>query len=330
MAIRDPLTFKGTSNINYDQYNENLLYSVIDWCKWASLQVGGYQNIQRTLSSGILGGDYSRLRPVKDPRYTDGQIWEGFKGDWVWESGVTFSPAPIIASGVNVGGTFYPTPSTSTAYEHYIDYPHGRIVFASTVATTSTIKANFAYRTMSFVQSNEPWFRELMFESHRIEKADYLQFGSGMWTQLSEIRRSMPAVGVELVPPRSYRPYQLGGGQWVDQAVNLYIMAENEFEKNQWMDILSMQNDKAMYLINRKLLKESGSYPYDLDYRGVPVSNPIQYPLLTQPSGHSVNPGYMWTKGWISDTTGNSLDDINGWLYRGTVSFTSTIILPAI
>jgi len=267
------------------------------------------------------------LRPVKDPRYTDGQIWEGFKSDWVWESGITFSPTPIIASGVNVGGTFYATPSTGTDYEHYIDYPNGRVVFANTVSTSSRVEANFSYRIISFVPANKPFFQELMFESNRIERSTYLQMGSGDWGQLSDIRRSLPAIGVEVVPNRTFRPYQLGGGQWVDQDVALYIMTENNFDKNQWIDILSMQNDKSLYLINRKILKESGSYPYDLDYRGAPVDDPIQYPLLTQPTGDN---GYRWTKGWISNAVGESMDPINGWLYRGVVSLTTTIILPAI
>ena len=327
MGLRDSLTFKGLTNVNYDQFNENLQWGLVSWLKWASLNIGAYQNIQRGQASGILGGDYARLRPVKDPRYTDGQIWEGFQGSWVWESGVSFSPEPIVASGVNVDGVFYPTPSTDTDYEHYIDYPNGRIVFTNTVSTSSTVEANFSYRTTSIVPASKPFFQELMFRSHKIERDDYLQFGSGMWGQLGEVRRSLPAIGVEIISRRSYRPYQLGGGQWVDQDVALYVMAENQFDKNQWVDILSMQNNKALYLVNKKILKESGNYPYDLDYRGVPIDDPIQYPLLTQPTGDN---GYRWTKGWISNMEGESMDPIKGWLYRGVVSFTTTIILPAI
>jgi len=327
VALTDPLTFKGIANANHDQYNENLLWGLIDWLKWAGLNIGAYQNISIGQSSGILGGVYARLRPVKDPRYTDGRVWEGFKEDWVWETGIPFSPSPIIASGVNVDGAFYPTPSTGSDYEHYIDYTHGRVVFANTVSTSSVIKANFSYRTMSFTPAHTPFFRELMYESHRIDRNDYLQMGSGAWGQISNIRRSLPVIGVEIVPHRTYRPYQLGGGQWVEQSVVLHIMADNDFEKNQWIDILSMQNDKTVYLINRKRLKESGNYPYDLDYRGVPVNNPTQYPLLTQPTGDG---GYRWTKGYISDAIGQSLDPINGWLYRGMVTFTTTIILPGI
>ena len=35
------------------------------------------------------------MRPVIDPRFTNGQVWEAFKGNWVWETGFTYDVSPI-------------------------------------------------------------------------------------------------------------------------------------------------------------------------------------------------------------------------------------------
>jgi hypothetical protein len=327
MAFRDPTRFNGITNIQHEWYSQNLLYGLIHFFKWASLGIGGYQNIDHSNASGVLGGDFSRLRLSDNPNYINGQIWEGFRSDWIWETGIAFGPQPTRNSGVFVDGTFYPTATTSGAYAHYVDFPHGRVVFNSAISTTSVVKADFAHRTMSFVRANEPWFRELMFDSYHIERKDFLAAGSGQWDQLAEVRRQLPAVGIELVNRRGFRPYQIGGGQWVDQDVLMYIVAENETDMNQWIDVLSFQNDRTVWLLNRKRMKEDVNYPLDLDYKGSPVSNAMQYPQLVKPTGQG---GFAWTNVDMLDTRAETMESVNGWLYRAVVRSTFSIALSNI
>lgn len=327
MALKDWEKFKGITNIRYDWYNQNLLYGILYWLRWSALQIGAFQNIDHSNASGVLGGDFSRLRLVNDPRYTSGQVWEGFRSDWVWESGIEFTQQPLCTSGVFVNGVFYPV-STTGVYAHYIDFPHGRVIFNAAISTSgSVVQADFAHRTISFVRANEQWFQELLFDSYRIERSDFLGEGSGQWSQLAETRRSLPAVGVEIIQRPGFRPYQLGGGQWVDQDVLFYIVTSNESDRNQWADVLSMQNDRTVWLPNRKLMKENVNYPLDLDYRGALVVNPMQYPALIAPTGAG---GFAWTNVLVHDMVADTMDVINGWLYRATVRGTFTAVLSNI
>jgi hypothetical protein len=328
MALAGWAQFKGVTNVEHDQYAQNLFYGTQQWLNWSALQVGAFQNISHSNASGVLGGDFSRLRLARDPRYTSGQVWETFRSDLVWETGVSFSPSPTKMSGVYVNGSWYGTAeSTGTAYEHYIDYHNGRVVFASAISTSTVVKSDFAHRTMSFVDANEPWFQELLYNSFRIDRADFLAAGSGQWDQLSEIKRQLPACGLELVSRRGYRPYQLGGGQWIDQDMLVYICTEHKRERDQWLDILSMQNDRTINLLNRKRMKEDSGYPHDLDYRGMTVDNPMQYPQLAAPTGQG---GFLWTNVELNDTVGEVIETVNGWLHRAVVRMTFTIILPYI
>jgi len=327
MALQAWEQFKGVSNIEHDQYAQNLFWGMQQWLRWSSLQVGAFQNVDHTNASGILGGDFSRLRLVRDPRYTSGQVWETFRSDVVWETGVEFTPEPTKMSGVFVDDVWKGTASETGSYEHYIDYKHGRVVFTSAITTSAVVKSDFAHRTMSFVDANEPWFQELLFNSYSVQRADYLAAGSGQYDQLAETKRNLPVCGLELVARREYRPYQLGGGQWVDQDMLLYICTENQRERDQWLDLLTMQNDRTIYLMNRKVMKEDADYPHDLDFRGMTVDSPLQYPTMVQPTGQG---GFRWTNIDIHDTTGEIIETVNGWLYRAVVRCSCTIILPYI
>lgn len=326
MALQPWEQFRGVTNIKHDQFNQNLLYGTLYFMRWAALQIGAFQNINHTNASGLAGGDYSRLRPTVDPRYSNGSVWETFRADLVWETGVYFNPQPTLMSGVFVNDVWKPTPSTDTAYEHYIDYPHGRVVFTTPIATTSVVKGDFAHRTATFVDAAAcPWFYDLMYEPYKVGRAEYLSAGSGSWAQLPEIRRQLPVIGIEVVDNRYQSPYALGGGQWTTQDVLMYIASDNKVDRDQWIDVLSMQNDRTIWLPNRKLMKENGNYPLDLDYKGMRVTNPMQYPQLIAPTGDG---GFAWTTALVGHTRAQMMDTVNNWLFRAVVRSSFTVILP--
>jgi hypothetical protein len=156
MALNtDYTTFKGITRIHRDNLSNNLLWGTMDFLQWGFLQVGGFQNITvNPAISGALGGDRFRLRPSNDPSYESGQVWEGFRNDWVWESGFSVdSISPIRVSGVWVDGSFYG--SGDATYSHYVDYPNGRVVFDTAVGTTSTVQASFTHRTVGITRPIE-------------------------------------------------------------------------------------------------------------------------------------------------------------------------------
>jgi hypothetical protein len=312
------------TNWHDDQYNENLFHGVIDWCTWSMLDIGGYQNVSVTGVSGMYGGNMANLRPVQDPNYVDGQVWEAIRSDWIWETGVPYSgPAPTVASGVYVNHTFVPvTVANTNPYSHYINFPLGRIVFNNAISLNSIVQADYSYRSVSFVEAKNDWFTQLLYGSFNAGRADFMS-PTGAYSHLAQARRQMPAVGVELVNRRGSQPYELGSlAQQVNQDLLLYVLAENDVDRNQIVDILVSQLDKDIWLIDRKAMKNAPGYPFTLDYRGSPVGSPNQmnYPQLIQafPSP---------SRSRIEHCTAQNMDTINGWLYRGVVRITFAAII---
>ena len=121
MALNNPTLFKGVTSIQKDNLTNNLLLGTQDFLSWGFLNIGGFQNITRSPAvSGSYGrtSDRFRLRNSDDPSYEEGQVWEGFRNDWVWESGFKHNDTkPIPVSGVWVDGYFY-SPSDAT-YSHF-------------------------------------------------------------------------------------------------------------------------------------------------------------------------------------------------------------------
>lgn len=325
MANPDYARLKGVDTIHKGLLTENLLYGVIDFFTWGVLQVGGFQNITRTpATSGVYGGNRCRLRPVSDPRYTDGRVWEGFRGDWVWETGIDFSVQPIRPTGVWINGNF-------TAFSgNNIDYTRGRVVLDTAISPRSVVETEYSTRWATFLDARSDWPRQLITEPYRIDRNDFLSATSGAWQELPDTRAQLPLVAVEIGSNRSsasFAPYQLGGGQWAHKRVLFHIFGENPTDVSQLADIISYQNNRNIRLINRGLLKESAYYPPALDFRGMLVTSPMQYPQLTETTANS---GYCWTNAYISQTFTREIGNVNGWLHYSIVEAVYTVILENI
>lgn len=316
----DYLSFKGVSYLERDLIKSNLLHGIVDFYNWATLSIGGFQNITVNPStSGVYGGDRATLRPVNDRRYATGAIWEGFRGNWVWETGINFPVQPIHVSGVWVNNLFYG--SGHSTYGHYIDYNRGRVVFNSGIPITRTVKASFSPRTVTYTEGSHPYIRKLMYDSYNISKSDFLAYASGNWNEWADNRLQLPVVSLE-IGNTSFSPYALGGGQWMRMNVTFRVFAENIWDCDKLTDIITMQNDKTIWIANRAILKESGVFPCDLDYRGAVVANPIQYPELV-----GDNSLYRWRKVQFTNTTALRDDYINDWLYTRTVQTTILAVM---
>ncbi|SVC13833.1 uncharacterized protein METZ01_LOCUS266687, partial [marine metagenome] len=252
----------------------------MDFLQWAFLQVGGFQNITRSpaVSGSFEVNDRFRLRYSSDPSYDAGQIWEGFRNDWIWESGFAFEGmSPIPVTGVWVDDTFY-LPDDAT-YSHYVDYPNGRVVFDTPVDSTKTVEASFSHRTVGIAKASEPFIQELLYDSYDMESIhDYTLIGSGTRNQLGPRRLQLPVIGVEVVRSLPNQGYELGGGVWTFNDVLFHIFADNEDERNDIRDALLNQDFKAIWIINRGVMKEDADYPLQLDSLGSHRPNAVMYP----------------------------------------------------
>lgn len=317
-------SFKGTYNIGEFSMSEIIEDNLISYIDWGFLQLGAFFNIAIP-NSGAYGGDRHRLRSVSDPRYVNGQVWEAYRQNWIWESGIDLaSEQPINISGVYVGNTFYPRGSG-----YYIDYRHGQVIFDAPIATNSVVQLEYSHKWVSVLGAADvPWLRNTQTNSFRVDNPNFLA-GSGAWTELAETRLQLPLIAVE-VTDYTYEGYQLGGGQWNRNQVVLHVLAENSQIAKRIANILADQSEDTIYVYDPDNLASQDKYP--LDYRGELTSEPLCYPSLVAPTGDGGfrSDRVQFGKLRIFDTHGQNHGQLGSNIYHSTVRWATEVILPRI
>lgn len=313
---------KGITDIKQSTLNNEIQDGLIEYFDWALLSIGNYFNVTYEEQSPY-GEDYSRLRLSSNPNYTEGQVWEGFRANWVWQSGIPYSPAPLVGSddarpgvtGVYIDGDFYPS-NTTGQYAHHIDHYNGRVIFDQPIPTGSVVKAEYSYRWINVVYANDvPWLREIQTDSNE-PTSDFYEKDKGDWNIPPEARLQLPAIAVEIVPSRTFKGYQLGGGQWVYTDVLFHCIAESDSVRNKLIDIVSLQSDKTIFLMDSNSIASNNDYP--LDYRGVPVSGALRYPdLLENNTGRKIR---------LTESSVQNMTAISSNIYGGVVRFKTEYI----
>lgn len=290
---------------------------------WGLLGIGGWSDVSIPMT-GAFGGDLHVLQSVYDPSYNDGQVWQAFRKDWVWETGVGYlddsdNPEPTIITGVRVDGTFYG--SGDATYGWHINYPLGRVVFDTAIATNSTVDLNYSYRFVQIYRADDaPWWTKLQFRSFRADDDHFSQFGTGDWSIGAHHRVQMPAIVIEAVPRGSARGYELGNGALArEQDVLFHILAENRYDRNRLLDITCLQFDNTIWLFNTQSTAEATGYP--LDYRGMLVGTNM-YPDLVD-----ANDGYRWQQCRFIDSVISEVESLNPNLYQGVIRTTLEVII---
>lgn len=286
-----------------------LLDNFVYFYDWGFLDRGSFYNINIP-QSGIYGGDRHVLRAAQDPNYTDGQVWEAYRKNWVWESGVSATTQqPINISGVFVNDTFYATGNVTKPY--YIDYQNGRVIFDSAQSINSTVKLEYSHKWVEVIPAEGvPFFREIQQGSFRNEEGFQVN-NSGGWAQMGQTRIQLPSIAVEVVPPRSLEGYQLGGGQWVNNDIVFYVIAENHWECVNLVDSILYQNDRTIHLFDPTSVALSGTFPFN--YRNELNENAVpsgQYPNLID--------NFYYRKCYIYNSKGNDITQLTPDLYIGT------------
>lgn len=312
------LNLKGFDSVFDNTLGNEIQDNLVEFFDWALLEKGNYQNV--TLGElSPNGNDYSRLRQSSNPNYPSGLAWEGFRQNWIWQSGVSFSPSPIVGSnndipgisGVYIDDTFYAS-DTSGTYSHQVDYYNGRVIFDSPVSSGTKVQAEYSYKYINIIYANSlPWLREIQYRSLDFPNA-FNSNNKGEFMIPSENRVQLPAIAIEIVPKRTLRGYQLGGGQFVDTDVLFHCLAEDEFTRNKLVDIVSLQNEKTIWMFDSNKIANSGDFP--LNYIGVPVSGALRYPDLVEK--------YYKGKMRFKNSSVQNMELINSNFYAGIVRMT--------
>lgn len=313
---------KGFSHVQDSTLSNELQDNLIEFFDWALLKKGNYFNVD-VGETAPNGHDYSKLRLSSDENYTVGTCWEGLRSNWIWQSGVSSSPAPLVGtnndkpgvSGVYVDDTFYST-TTAGSYAHYIDYFNGRVVFDSPIPTGSKVQVEHSYKWINMTYANNvPWLREVQYRSYD-GNGEFFQSAKGGWDVPPEARLQLPAIAVEVVPRRTITGFQLGGGSYVNTDVLFHCIAEDELTRNKLVDIVSLQNEKTFYAFNSNLVAASGDFP--IDYRGTPVSGALNFEeLVLKHYGPDIR---------LKNSSVQGMDVINSNFYAGVVKLTAEVI----
>lgn len=325
------LNLKGFNSVFDNNISNEIQDNMIEFLDWTLLKKGNYFNVTLGESSPN-GSDYSKLRMSSSQHYASGEAWEGFRKNWVWQSGITPPSGmdePIVGSnnvipgisGVYIDDVFYPSDTTGD-YSHKVDYFNGRIIFDSPIPSGSKVQAEYSYKYINVVYANNlPWLREVQYRTFE-PNSFFANQNRGDFTLPAEARLQLPAIAVEVVPRRTFSGYQLGGGQYVYTDVIFHCLAEEAYTRNQLIDIVSLQNEKIFFMFNSDMIARSGSFP--LDYNGVPVSGALRYPeLIEQYSGTA-------RQLRLRDMTVQNMDVINSNFYGGIVRVTTEYIRQGI
>ena len=210
---------------------------------------------------------------------------------------------------------FYPSDTTGD-YSHHVDYFNGRVIFDTAIPTGAKVQVEHSYKHINVVYANNiPWLKELQTRTLQ-PTSSFFDSNKGVWNIPPESRLQLPAVAIEVVPFRTFKGYQLGGGQWVYTDVLFHCIAEDEVTRNKLVDIFSLQNDKNVALFDSNRINSSGAFP--LDYRGTPVPSALRYPDLLET--------YYGGNCRLSKSTVQEMTMVDSNIFGGVVRVTTDII----
>lgn len=312
-------SLKGISTFGDATITTHVRENLISFFDNGLVDKSGFVNVE-VPTTGYYDGLEHRLRPVSDPRYNDGQVWEGFRSNWVWQSGngaltSTDSSYPGV-SGVYINDTFYPT-STDGDYAHHINHPLGRVIFDTAISTDSTVECSYSYKYVNVTKVDGlEWFKQIQQNSERADNTNFIN-NSGEWGVLGDNRFQLPAIGVELVNSRRMIGYQLGGGQTIFTDFLFHCVAEDAYTRDHLMDIVTLQNDKVIRAYDLNDISSNNVFP--LDYRGVPISGALSYEtLISDYEGNHIR---------LIDASIDSVYSLTPNIHVGTVKLKTEVIV---
>ena len=293
---------------------EDNIKSFLDW---SFLNIGGFINVN-VPSSGISGGDFSKLKAVTDPGSLSNKVWESPRKDWVYETGVVHNGAsPNQISGVYLNNTFLPAPTGSGSYGYSIDYNLGRITFNNSVSSSSNVNLSYSYRYVQTYKANESiWWKEIQENSYNPSN-----FKTNADTLITSNHRvQLPAIIIQTAPRSVSIPYELGtAANILIQDLLLHIYTENPTTRNSLVDILLKQKDKSLNLYDTNKVIKYNAQP--LNYRGESNSNRLNYDQI------AMDNRFLLKRAFVKNSVLSEMNNFSDSLYHSVVRW-SVEILP--
>lgn len=309
--------FRAVTSFNQPLIISSLEQNLKDWIAWSTLKIGGWVNVTTGNNKFKGGSDASTLQKVNDPSYTNKTVFQSQRKDWVYESGVNYSPPG--------GGTFNPLPVKVysnnvevTTGSYYINYPEGRVIFNS--PQNGTIKAQYSYRSLQVYTADETNFTmEVNYSTQASPDQWLFNIGSGDFSVSSTNRIQLPAVVIQSSAEGSSSPFELGTLVGVNkQDILLHILSEDRMTRNNIADIFRFEQGKTIILYDLYKVYAGGYLP--LDSRGMVVNNPPLYPDIVN------NPDLVFRHATIDTVRITNIDTKTPNLHWAIVRLTLEVI----
>lgn len=273
------VVFQGLNSISEDMLLNILEANFKSFFDWAFLNLGAWFDAEineYTINSSTV--QQSQLFPVVDESYTDGQVWQGIRKDWVYETGCNPSNSPISITQLTVDGTAMPYPGGGFS----VNYPDGRVVFDSPVGVGSTVLMEYSYRNIQVYRASDaPWFSEIQYNTYDNSNLDILRMEDGNWSIGGNQRVQLPAIVIDPISRSNSTPYQIGSRELVvSQDIGFYVLAETKNERNKLLDILRLQQGVTINLYDTNSVSQAEVYPLTPSLDKNP--NGLMYPDLVE------------------------------------------------
>jgi hypothetical protein len=319
MSCEDYTRFNNVSNIGQHFLIEQLEDNLKSFLDWGLLNIGAFVNVDIP-TSGINSNLPHQLKQTNDPGFVAGRVWQTFRKDLVWETGVNFNGySPNNISGIKINNITYPAPTGSGSYGYYINYPMGRIIFNTPVVNASPTM-EYSYRWCQvYKASSSPWWTELQGDLLN-PNPQFAQKDKGDFNITANQRVQMPCIIIEPISRSNSTPWQLGANDFmINQDILLHIFTERASDKNTLADIIRLQKHKTIWLYDIRKVVTSGAN--GLDHRGALNINGKTYPDLV------TNPDYRWYKCFFRDISILDMETANNSLFWCTIRLTTEVII---
>lgn len=307
--------FQHIDNINERKSISSLEDNIKTFMDYSFLKIGGFTNVTIP-TSGLYANDFSSMKVAYDPVRPSGSVWETFRKDWVYETGVSHSDRfPIFISGIYFNNSFIPGPTGNATHQYFIDYPNGNIIFSSPKPVTSNIKLNYSYRNIQIYKANESsWWKELQRYNY---DASTMNKSPGQ-ILISNHKVQLPCIIIETAARTIQEPYELGNTKnIITQDLLLHIYTENIVQRNNIVNILLLQKDNQNLLYNiNKVIKDQ---KWPINNNGSYNFNSLNYNQLLNDTYYVSNVYY------IDNAITSELGSISSLLHYGIVRWSLKI-----
>lgn len=316
MSCNYQSTFQNVDNLGQYLLYTQLEHNIKHFLDWGFLNIGGFVNITRPTANINNTSSFHKLSLVNDPAYPNGRVWETFKKQWVYESGISHGASnPISISGIYINNQFIPGPTGTQSVPYSMNYDLGRITFASGINPKSDIQMNYSFKSVQVYRagdslSNWKYLQEFTYKTGDVDN-----------NIPSSHRIQLPTIIVEPINRSDFKGYELGSTKyWANQSVLLHVFAENYIEKNNIVDIIRLQKDKNVRLYDiSKVVKNK---IYGLNRDGSKNINGQNYHQLVSDTSE-----YLWRNGYINNISVMDMDSLNLSLYYSTIRLDVEIVL---